>query len=87
MSTVIRITEEGKVRPVRWRAPDRIPVVDDRVSLVALIQAVIPLGLQAVGDVLKQEVTELAGERYSRTGGQPGYVLWCRQRGSVYLLD
>lgn len=87
MSSVVRITKEGKVRPVRRRALDTIPTVDDRASLVALIQAVIPLGLQAVEDVLQHEVTELAGERYSRTGGQPGYVRWCQQRGSVYLLD
>lgn len=87
MSTVLRISKEGKVRPVRRRALASIPAVDDRASLVALIQAVIPLGLQAVGDVLNKEVTALAGERYKRTGGQPGYVRWCRQRGSVYLLD
>ena len=87
MKTVVRINKEGKVRPVRQRAWGAIPTVDDRAKLVALIQAVIPLGLPAVGDVLQQEVTELAGERYSRTGGQPEYVRWCRQRGSVYLLD
>jgi transposase-like protein len=75
------------MRPVRRRALDAIPAVEDRAGLVALIQAVIPLGLQAVGDVLKKEVTDLAGDRYSRTGGQAGYVRWCRQRGSVYLLD
>lgn len=87
MRNVIRITTEGKVRPIRRRAVDAIPAVDERASLVALIQALIPLGLQAVGDVLEAEVTDLAGERYSRTGGQPGYVRWCQQRGSVYLLD
>ena len=87
MRNVIRITKEGKVRPVRRRALASIPTVDDQASLVALIQAVIPLGLQAVADVLNKEVTELAGTRYSRTGGQSGYVRWCRQRGSVYLLD
>jgi transposase-like protein len=87
MRNVIRITKEGKMRPVRRRALDAIPAVEDRAGLVALIQAVIPLGLQAVGDVLKKEVTDLAGDRYSRTGGQAGYVRWCRQRGSVYLLD
>lgn len=69
MGTVVQITTEGKVRPVCRRALDSIPVVGDRASLVALIQAVIPLGLQAVEDVLQQEVTELAGERYSWTGG------------------
>lgn len=87
MRNVIRITQEGKVRPVRRRALDAIPAVDERASLIALIQTLIPLGLQAVGDVLEAEVTDLAGERYSRRGGQPGYVRWCAQRGSVYLLD
>lgn len=87
MSTVVRITKEGKMRPVRRRALGTIPAVDDRASLVALIQALIPLGLQAVGEALEAEVTDLAGERYSRRGGQPGCVRWCTQRGSVYLLD
>lgn len=87
MKKVVRITTEGKVRSVRRRALGAMPAVEDRASLVALIQALIPLGLQAVGEVLEAEVTDLAGERYSRTGGQPGYVRWCHQRGSVYLLD
>ncbi|MDF0651649.1 MAG: hypothetical protein P0121_09310 [Nitrospira sp.] len=87
MRNVIRITKEGKVRPIHRRAADAIPAVDERASLIALIQTLIPLGLQAIGDVLEVEVTDLAGERYSRTGGQPGYVRWCQQQGSVYLLD
>ena len=87
MRTVIRITTEGKVRPMRRRALDAIPAVDDQASLVALIQALVPLGLQAVGEVLETAVTKLAGERYSRTGGQPGLVRWGQQPGSVYLLD
>lgn len=87
MRNVIRITKEGKVRPVRRRALDAIPAVADQASLIALIQAVIPLGLQAVGDVLEAEVTTLAGERYRRTDGQPGLVRWGHQQGSVYLLD
>ncbi len=32
-------------------------------------------------------MTKLAGERYCRTGGQPGLVRWGQQPGSVYLLD
>jgi len=87
MRNVLRITTEGKIRPVRRRALNTMPVVDDPGSLIALIQAVIPLGLQAVGDVLEAEVTHLAGARYSRTGGQPGLVRWGQQAGSVYLLD
>jgi hypothetical protein len=54
---------------------------------VALIQALIPLGLQAVGEALDAEVTALAGTRYCQTGGQAGVVRWGQQRGSVYLAD
>jgi len=56
-------------------------------SRVELIQALIPLGLEAVNDLLHQEVTALAGERYRHGGGQPGYVRWGGQPGSVYLAD
>jgi transposase-like protein len=54
---------------------------------VAMIQALVPLGLKAVNDVLQEEVTALAGARYSRGGGQPGYARWGGQPGSVYLVD
>ncbi|HLE36546.1 MAG TPA: transposase [Candidatus Acidoferrales bacterium] len=56
-------------------------------SRVELIQALIPLGLEAVGEVLQQEVAALTGQRYQRGGGQPGYARWGSQRGSVYLAD
>lgn len=56
-------------------------------SRVELIQALIPLGLEAVNDLLQQEVTALAGPRYQRGGGQSGYGRWGSQRGSVYLAD
>ena len=39
---------------------------------VALIQALIPLGLQAVHEALDAEVTALAGDRYQREGRLPG---------------
>jgi len=54
---------------------------------VALIQALIPLGLHAVGEALEAEVIALAGARYRRTGGQAGVVRWGQQRGSVSLAD
>ena len=54
---------------------------------VALIQALIPVGLQAVQDLLEAEVEALAGARHQRTGRQPGLVRWGQQRGSVYLAD
>ena len=52
-----------------------------------MIQALIPIGLEAVGDLLQQEVVALVGARYSRGGGQGGYARWGKQPGSVYLGD
>lgn len=63
------------------------PEIEDVNTTVTLIQALIPLGLRAVGEALAAEVTQLVGPRYSRTGGIPGHVRWCRQQGSVYLAD
>jgi transposase-like protein len=54
---------------------------------VAMIQALIPLGLRAVNDALQQEVTRLAGRRYARDDGQPHVVRWGHQAGSVFLAD
>ena len=54
---------------------------------VAMIQALLPLGLKAVNEVLQEEVTQLAGARYSRQGGLAGYARWGGQQGSVYLAD
>ena len=54
---------------------------------VALIQALIPLGLDAVEEELQQEVEALAGKPHARQGRQPGVVRWGEQRGSVYLAD
>jgi transposase-like protein len=80
MSTVLRTTSSsnGQVRS---------PAAEDLDTRVALIQALIPLGLQAVEDILQQEVQTLAGPRYARGDGAPHVVRWGRQRGSVYLAD
>jgi len=56
-------------------------------SRVELIQALIPIGLDAVCDLLRQEVEMLAGEKYRRNRSLPGAVRWGRQRSSVYLAD
>ncbi|MGH7695498.1 MAG: IS256 family transposase [Gemmatimonadaceae bacterium] len=61
--------------------------LDERTVSVAMIQALIPLGLRAVQDALQQEVTELAGVRYARQDGRPDLVRWGQQRGSVFLAD
>ncbi|HEV8328581.1 MAG TPA: hypothetical protein VGQ08_13960 [Nitrospiraceae bacterium] len=46
---------------------------------MALIQALIPLGLKAVADALEAEVIGLGGEQYSQTGGSQG---WCGGAGN-----
>jgi len=84
MKRVCRVSKKGKVKPIALSA---LSIPEDLDAKVALIQALIPLGLLAVAEALKQEVTTLAGERYSRKGGLPGIVRWGQQRGSVYLGD
>jgi putative transposase len=54
---------------------------------VALIQALIPLGLAAVNDLLQQEVAQLAGARYARKDAKETCRRWGEQPGSVYLAD
>ena len=38
-----------------------------------MIQALIPLGLEAVADLLQQEVEQLAGVRYARKGSEQAH--------------
>ena len=81
MKRIVRIERQDKRRDGRASTPEEID------STVALIQALIPLGLHAVGEALEAEVVALAGARYRRTGGRPGVVRWEQQPGSVYLAD
>lgn len=87
MKRVCRIEAKGKVQGVGRRALREVPGAEDLESKVAMIQALIPVGLQAVADALDDEVRALAGERYCRVGGQPGLVRWGQQQSSVYLAD
>ena len=87
MKSVIQIQRQGKVKHVRASAAAAGVPMGEIETTVALIQALIPLGLQAVGEALDAEVTALAGTRYCRTGGRPGVVRWGQQPGSVYLAD
>lgn len=54
---------------------------------IALIQALIPLGLEAVSEELQNEVTRLTGQKNSRKGNQTPNRRWGGQGGSVYLSD
>lgn len=89
MRSIVRIGGRGK-RGAR-RGFDRVGRAEGVAAglngRIELIQALIPLGLEAVEDVLQQEVTALAGERYARGGGQAGHARWGKQAGSVYLSD
>ena len=81
---VRQIRRKGKhVRPV----PVPVTAAPDIDSRVALIQALIPVGLERVHELLQEEVEHLAGKWYQREGRQPGYVRWTSQRGSIYLAD
>ncbi len=87
MKRVFRVTIPGKVKDIGLRGLGDAPDAERLDTKVALIQALIPIGLQAVQDLLETEVRELAGARHQRTGRQPGCVRWGRQRGSIYLAD
>jgi putative transposase len=56
-------------------------------TTVAMIQALIPLGLRAVEEALLAEVTALAGPRYSHDDAHPDIARWGSQAGSIYLAD
>jgi putative transposase len=85
MKSIVRIGGPGKrSRPAAVAPGAELNALDTRVEL---IQALIPLGLEAVQELLQQEVTALAGARYQRGGGVPGYGRWGSQPGSVYLAD
>jgi hypothetical protein len=67
-----------------------LPLDDGTVTTptaLAMIQALIPLGLKAVEDALIAEVDALAGPRYARHDDHPDVVRWGKQRGSVYVAD
>lgn len=87
MKRVVRLQGKGKLKDRGLRELATHPAIEDVNTTVTLIQALIPLGLRAVGEALATEVTRLVGPRYSRTSGIPGHVRWGHQQGSVYLAD
>lgn len=54
-------------------------------SRVAMIQMLIPLGLQAIESLLQEEILGLVGDRYSR--GDNPIQRWGNNPGSAYLGD
>lgn len=71
-------------------AQQAIPLDDGTVTTpaaLAMIRALIPLGVKAVEEALVAEVTALAGPRYARHDARPEVVRWGAQPGSIYLAD
>lgn len=89
----MRNVRTQQTRNQRRTVPDAqqaIPLDDGTVTTpvtLAMIQALIPLGLRAVEEALLAEVTALAGPRYARDDERPAVVRWGAQRGSIYLAD
>jgi transposase-like protein len=61
--------------------------VDPVDTVVAVVQALIPVAVDRVREALEDEVERLAGPRYARQDGMPSRVRWGSQPGSVYLGD
>ncbi len=61
MKSVVRTQPEGKGNDGNRRSLTRLPEAETIDSKVALIQALIPLDLQAVAEALEEEVTVLSG--------------------------
>jgi transposase-like protein len=56
----------------------------DDLVVVSLVQALIPVALEKVNELIREEVEKLAGERYKH--GKLNYR-WGSQWGSIYLRD
>src|SRR6476620_6829190 len=78
---VRQIDQKGKLQAV---SASVAPEIDVR---VALIEALIPIGLEAVMALIERELLDLVGERYARRGRRTGLVRWAQQRGSIYVGD
>ncbi len=86
--TVARKRGKAKMK-LDWKrrsAIEKISALDSRDLDVraALIQELIPLGLDEIQRELQDEVSRLAGERHARGGNNHR---WGHQNGSVYMRD
>lgn len=85
MRRLLQVGKDVKVRRARVKELMSLNLSELEMDIkLKLIQELIPLGLMHVGDILKEEVKALTGDRYKRNG-IPGHVRWCRQWGSVYI--
>ena len=87
MATVRHKPTKNQLSSVGGATPPLPIPREDSPVMLAMIQAVIPLGLRAVEDALQAEVTAFAGARYARGDGVPGVVRWSQKPGSISLAD
>ena len=80
-------TAQAAHQPDESPATQLVAPLDDGTLMLSVIQALIPLGMQAVEEALQREVTALAGARYAHHDGASGIARWGTQRGSIYLAD
>ncbi len=85
--TVRQNVEKRKTPGARGEMSAALPRFDLSTvdTQVALLQALIPIALDHVGELLAREVASIAGRRYARDDGAPSRVRWGQQRGSIYL--
>lgn len=74
-------------QPAAAQDMQTVAPLDDGTVALSVIQALIPLGLQAVEEALQREVAALAGARYARADGHDGIARWGSQVGSIFLAD
>lgn len=90
MPRVERKTKKNQPARRTSAIQETVPLDDGTLTTpaaLAMIQALIPLGLKAVEQALLADVTALAGQRYQRNDAHPDLVRWGKQAGSIYLAD
>ena len=88
MKSVLKINEKGKRKRVLGKAETVSAEEFQALEMdakVEVIQALIPLGLMHVSEMLEAEVETLAGKRYRREGGEPNLSRHGTNRSSVKL--
>lgn len=88
MSNILRKRGRGKIKVIERRQAlkelEELRDINNIDVKVSLIQALIPVGLKEVGNLLREEVSRLTG--VPRKHGKVN-TRWGSQEGSVYLFD
>lgn len=90
MRSVLKVKRNGKIKEIQDRqmlAAGQTTVDVNLDVRIGMIQALIPLALREVNNILQEDLERLTGRKYSRQGGREGLYRWGEQWGSVYLSD